>query len=333
MTEAERLEQESNAARERAAQLMDELRARISPGEVVDQVIDYAGDGAVADFARNLGRQVRRNPLPCVLIGAGLAWLMLADRRPRQDEAIEGRAVLARPGAPRLEDMPDNDDDDAGDLQSAVGAAANRVASTATDAARRAEDAAKRARAATAAGAERASDLAAGISAEAESAYDGARETARSALGRAVGSTSSVMRTVADTARGAGAGLGRLVEEQPLVLAGLGLAIGAALGAVLPATRAENRLVGGASDEVKGRVRALAADGLEAAQSVASRAVGAAAEAAEDVAHRPGPSFGGEHGTARPDEVPAPKASAAPDEGGAPDGGDRGEAPQPDERR
>ena len=53
----------------------------MSPGQVVDQLIDYAREGPAAEFGRNLAREVRENPLPLLLIGVGIAWLMVASSR------------------------------------------------------------------------------------------------------------------------------------------------------------------------------------------------------------------------------------------------------------
>jgi hypothetical protein len=56
---------------------LDEFRARMTPGQVLDEVVDYARESGGADFVRNLTAQVRANPLPVTLVGAGLAWLMV----------------------------------------------------------------------------------------------------------------------------------------------------------------------------------------------------------------------------------------------------------------
>jgi hypothetical protein len=60
---------------------MESQSDRITPGRVVDQVVDYTRDGPAAEFLRNLGREARENPMPLVLIGIGIAWLMLASSR------------------------------------------------------------------------------------------------------------------------------------------------------------------------------------------------------------------------------------------------------------
>jgi hypothetical protein len=53
----------------------------MTAGRVVDQVIDYTRDSPAGDFFCNLGREIRENPLPLVVIGIGITWLLLASNR------------------------------------------------------------------------------------------------------------------------------------------------------------------------------------------------------------------------------------------------------------
>ena len=80
-SQSERLEREAAETRWQLAGTVEELRDRLTPGRVVDQVVDYTRDGSAAEFLRNLGREVRENPMPLVLIGIGIAWLMVASSR------------------------------------------------------------------------------------------------------------------------------------------------------------------------------------------------------------------------------------------------------------
>src|SRR5512138_3192626 len=81
---SEQLEREAEIARTNLAADLAELRHRMTPGQIVDEVADYARDTPAADFARNLVRDLRGNPLPLLLIGAGIAWSIIASsRRPR----------------------------------------------------------------------------------------------------------------------------------------------------------------------------------------------------------------------------------------------------------
>lgn len=81
---SEQLEHEAETARANLSADLDELRHRMTPGQIVDEVADYARDTPVAEFARNLVRDLRDNPLPLFLIGAGIAWSIFnSSRRPR----------------------------------------------------------------------------------------------------------------------------------------------------------------------------------------------------------------------------------------------------------
>src|SRR6516225_11437277 len=82
MLKSELLEREAEARRAQLAQTFDELRARVTPGHVLDRLVDYATDSGGADFFRNLRDQTVANPLAVGIVGAGLAWLMLSNGRP-----------------------------------------------------------------------------------------------------------------------------------------------------------------------------------------------------------------------------------------------------------
>jgi hypothetical protein len=69
--------------------------------------------------------------------------------------------------------------------------------------------------------------------------------------------------------------------EQPLVLVGLGLAIGAAIGAASPSTEAEDELMGETSDAVKEQTADLAREHMKKGEAVAERAWQSATEEAE----------------------------------------------------
>src|SRR5215471_19297287 len=87
-SQSARLEREAEETLWQLSSTLGELRGRMTPGRVVDQVIDYTRESPAADFLRNLGREVRENPLPLVLVGIGILWLLLASNR-------TSRAVIA----------------------------------------------------------------------------------------------------------------------------------------------------------------------------------------------------------------------------------------------
>ena len=70
------------------------------------------------------------------------------------------------------------------------------------------------------------------------------------------------LRHTADRARG---GFSQLLNEQPLALGAMGIALGALLAASVPPTRREDELMGQKSDELTGKLKAKAREGYEMA--------------------------------------------------------------------
>ena len=64
----------------------------MTPGQVFDQVADYAREGSAAEFFHNLARKIWENPLPLTLIGAGIAWLIIASSQSSRARAKHSAA-------------------------------------------------------------------------------------------------------------------------------------------------------------------------------------------------------------------------------------------------
>jgi len=60
---------------------LGELQGRLSPGQVVDDLMAYFRGKEGAEFGRNLLGSVQSNPLPAAITGIGLAWLMASKPR------------------------------------------------------------------------------------------------------------------------------------------------------------------------------------------------------------------------------------------------------------
>ena len=91
------LEHEAEASRRRLARLLDELRFRVSPGEVVERLmLDANGHGAGSEFLRTLREQIRTNPVACMLIAAGITWMVLSDLRKNRRAGLARRAPAPR---------------------------------------------------------------------------------------------------------------------------------------------------------------------------------------------------------------------------------------------
>src|SRR5207237_6305996 len=117
MKSSEQLEQETAEARARVNNTLEELRSRATPGQLVDQVIDYARGSGGGAFFNNLGRQVVDNPLPVVLLGTSVAWLAVASARP----AGRGHRASPSAGFRRASDRASDVAEQIGDRASDIG--------------------------------------------------------------------------------------------------------------------------------------------------------------------------------------------------------------------
>jgi hypothetical protein len=57
------------------------IEQRLTPGQLVDQGLEYLRNSGAKEFASNLGGSVKNNPLPVALVGIGIAWLMATGNR------------------------------------------------------------------------------------------------------------------------------------------------------------------------------------------------------------------------------------------------------------
>ena len=74
-TESAILEKEAEAQRHKVEERIGQIRDRLSPGQLIDELMSYTKDGG-QHFAANLGSTVTANPLPAALLGVSLVWLM-----------------------------------------------------------------------------------------------------------------------------------------------------------------------------------------------------------------------------------------------------------------
>jgi ElaB/YqjD/DUF883 family membrane-anchored ribosome-binding protein len=301
MRTSEQLERETEEERARISETLEELRARMTPGHVVDRLVDYATDSSGGMFFRNLRQQAIDNPVPVALVGAGIAWLAISGRRAstnrtsaeslvsRTTDKISGAGDKMADRARHAADAASKWSDQARSAAADLGRRGQTTASNLQDTARETADSVADTASSTYAAA---SDLAG----DATSRVQG---TARTAVDTVAEAASTTYGTAADQARRAGDRLQKsasdmrgkvattrrnimdFVNEQPLVLVGLGLAIGAAIGAASPSTEAEDELMGESSDALKDETADLAKETLNKGQAVADRAWQSATEEAE----------------------------------------------------
>lgn len=229
------------------------IERKLTPGQLVDQGIEYLRSSGANEFLSNLGTSVKHNPVPVALVGVCLAWLMASGR----SGSVPGRVQSS--GAP-FRRATDQAWSGARDQARAAG----QTLSDAAQAARERFDEARH---------------------SASGAVSGTAQAAREALSRVSGSVSGTARSArealsrgadvaqrqAERARG---GYEWMLREQPLALGAIGIAVGALLAAAAPRTRAEDEWLGEASDRLAERAKEAGRDQLERAgdalRSVAS---------------------------------------------------------------
>src|SRR3954470_5517243 len=74
-----RIESELARTRARMDSRLSELQERLTPGQILDDLMGYFRSSDGGDFARNLLNSVKSNPVPAALTGIGLAWLMASN--------------------------------------------------------------------------------------------------------------------------------------------------------------------------------------------------------------------------------------------------------------
>lgn len=89
---AAEIEREIRTTENEIARTLDLIQHKVSPGAAIDAVLRVSRENG-AEFAANLGRSVRDNPIPLALVGVGLAWLMISGRGDGRDD--EGAGVYA----------------------------------------------------------------------------------------------------------------------------------------------------------------------------------------------------------------------------------------------
>ncbi|WP_431323307.1 DUF3618 domain-containing protein [Rhizobium sp. YTU87027] len=275
------IEREIDDDRRRIEEKIDAIQQRLSPGQLVDEVLAYAKSSDGGEYVASLGTALKNNPIPLALMGISLAWLMTGPKSSLSSyaETVEYPLATVQGDVRRTGPVQADGDkryshfvDDAGTRYRALTDEAGKRAGPFVD------DTGKTFRGLADAAGQQIQD----IRDEAGVLFDQASGWASHTWQRVTNSAGRFGDALADAGRdsfGAGAQIGESAlahyRDQPLVGGALAFAIGAALGAALPHTQREDSELGPLSDDIKKQ----ASDGL-------SRVLTKAAEVAEDVSGR-----------------------------------------------
>ena len=233
----ETIEREIDAQRASIGNIVDALESKFTPGQMFDQALGMMQSNGTA-FLSNLGTSVRNNPVPAVLTSVGLLWLMMSANRPPTPR------VGYRVG-PDQHSVSDTASEWADGLADGVSHAREHLHHTA-DSLKDSFQSVKG----------KASAMGDNLSAAGEhvshAMHDASDRLARSS--QVVSSQFS-----------------HLLKEQPLVVAAAGIALGALLGAALPSTATEQRVMGKTSAGLADKVKQQAREGLDAVRDSVTR--------------------------------------------------------------
>ena len=297
-----RIERDLDQTRSRLGSHLTELQDRLSPGQVIDDLMAYFRGSDGAEFGRNLAGSVRDNPLPAALTGIGLAWLMASNPNPKPNPANGGSAsyrgqdtfdARLRTAERRVSRQPDEAEHAyAARLDNARGQAlgiAREPSDTDQSFGVRVKEAMSKGRQAASDGAHSLRDTAGDAAGAVGGALSSAGGMAQSAAQRVGGALSQGGQSAGQ----AGGNLVTSVTENPMLLGALGLAAGALLGSLLPQSENEEDLLGGVAGQARSTARGLTDTAMERGGNVAQAVLDAGKDSAQQRGLTEGKSAGG----------------------------------------
>ena len=206
---SEEVEREVEATRGQIDRTVEALKDKMQPKELFDEATRIMG-GASNKALTTVVEQARENPIPIALIGVGIAWWALSQKKRSSYDPYSGAGYY--------ETYEGYEED--GSLKRKI----TRRVSGAVDVAKTKLSTAK----------ER-------VSGAVDSARTSAADGTFQAKGRVSQFTSEAQMRADEVRRRAQARVQETMDTEPLILGAIGLAVGAAIGASIPATRTENR--------------------------------------------------------------------------------------------
>lgn len=309
---AEQIESDIRRTRGRMDATLDELSSRLSARYLITSLFDWweapahgssRTQAAALGTYRMVARQVREHPMPSLLIGAGLAWLIkeATSKKDDQDIAAEDEAVIYRTSQPAgrtplsrsSDDLYANEDDEYGftgveaerpgvteRIKSGISEAKDKLGAAGHSAKQALGGAGRSLKRRFRKGKQQVENLKESGQEAAEHAGQRAREIVERS--RQLGHSASE-KIQHGYERGT-ARLEQSIEEYPLAV-GLGFAaLGVLVGMLIPSTRREDEWLGEKSDQLTDATREKGSELLERGKAMAQR-VG---EAVKQEAHQQG---------------------------------------------
>jgi ElaB/YqjD/DUF883 family membrane-anchored ribosome-binding protein len=281
--EPESIRSDIDVTRRRMDDTMDALGERLQPRHLLDEVLGYFrghsndGENRMSQMKDKLAHScdnamhsvvdtVKRNPMPALVIGAGVAWMIYSSRREDSidyemaDYSAEDAALRYDPDThyDRPLDYPSDTDTqwDEEQGESKIGQIKGKLAGKASAAGEQVKE-------------------------KLSHAGEAAREKMYALRGRAGEVTARVRESTRDVYSRSRERVATTAEHHPLEVGLVALAAGLMAGLAMRTPAAVNRRIGPAADRLRERTREAGAEMLEKGKRVAEAATSAVKEEAQ----------------------------------------------------
>ncbi len=258
------IEKDIRETRSRMDDTLDQLGNRLTPRSLINTALDWweapepgnQGSAAAKKAAVTLARQARRHPMPALLIGSGIAWLV-ADAMDTGDDGpyqkSGSRSNRFNSGPRPIEDSSE---------------ASSSTVSDAKDALSGAMDHAK--------------DKVAHLGDRLHERSDQWGEQAHDWVDRGKSTVGKLKHEISDGYHMGTERVGKACDDYPLAIGAACAALGALAGMLIPKTRSENEWMGEQSDRLAKDAKQKAGELMETSKAAGSRVIETVKEEARE---------------------------------------------------
>ena len=256
---------EAEDTRAHLASTLEQLRTNLKPENVMEEVVSNARVGASA-VADNLADVAKSYPIPAILIAAGAAMIMGVASKGLGRSGSKSGTVTTRPSmlrnsrfdpaaprTPRRITMTSGGTGFAGSVSSLRDGVKDYV-----------------------------SDQTSAVSGQVGVLKRQASDVYYSSSSKARDAMQNASRYIPHDRSEVKSKLSNLLEEQPLILGAIGLAVGAAIGAALPITQTEDNWMGSTAHSVRQAAQDAARQEVDTLRAAAGQAVENVKQSAAD---------------------------------------------------
>jgi hypothetical protein len=259
--QTDKIEADINRSRHALNDTIEQLGGKLSPGQILDEALGLA-KGQAGEFTANLGRQVRDNPVPLLLIGAGIGMLVMKHKGGHAGLSHEEWHAESR--YRNLEQVREGLVRQPGESDDAYNFRMHEAEAHAIGIKQQAGEAIE------------------AFKARVKSAADGLGHTAQGIRARMASGAASTAHFFGDQAHNLKAGAGEakhraqtFYDEYPLAAGAIGVAIGALIGATTPLSSMERDNLQGVADAAAKAGADLAEKGARAVERAADKTANA----------------------------------------------------------